>query len=198
MGKRQQRRKRSSGSLLSIARLALLVIAFVLKAAARILITIMHLLVGAARLSYWLLIGRRRRRLHYETLGAFLTLTPGEFEQAVGDLLHDLGYRSIRQTGGARDLAADLWCLDRKGRRTVVQCKRYGPGNRVGSPEMQAFIGMVTVHHQAETGIFVTTSAFTEPARILADQHGIELIDGERLTQMATRPSRHEDRRRIA
>ena len=53
--------------------------------------------------------------------------------------------------------------------------------SKVGCRDIQQFIGMCTVHHQAERGIFVTTSAFSEPARALADQHDIELFDGGRL-----------------
>ncbi len=119
-----------------------------------------------------------------------LALTPVQFEEAIGDLLTDLGYRSVRRVGGAGDLAADLTAVDREGRSTVIQCKRLAPGSRVGSPDMQKFIGMVAVHHRAERGIFVTTCTFSAPAEALAQQHGIALMDGPRLSELLARVSR--------
>ena len=85
------------------------------------------------------------------------------------------------------DLAADILCRDRKGRSVAVQCKRKAPGQRVRSAEMQQFIGMISVHHQADGGLYVTTSSFTRPAVELAEAHGIVLIDGEALAAMARR-----------
>ena len=64
----------------------------------------------------------------------------------------------------------------------VVQCKRYAPGYKISSPEIQMFIGMQRVQHRTERAIFVTTSDFTAPARKLAQRHGIMLIDGRELT----------------
>jgi restriction system protein len=46
-----------------------------------------------------------------------------------------------------------------------VQCKRYTPGNHIGSRTMQTFIGMAYVHHKADRAIFVTTSTYTDEAQ---------------------------------
>jgi len=111
--------------------------------------------------------------------------TPNPYPDAVriyvGWLLRDRGYRKIQQVGKAGDLAADLLCFDKEGRSVVVQCKRYGPGYKVTSPEIQMFIGMQRVQHRAERAIFVTTSDFTAPAWKLAHKHGILLVDGQTL-----------------
>lgn len=128
---------------------------------------------------------RRRRRLR--TLRGFLSLTPGGFEVAVAGLLRRLGYRRVRVVGGAGDLAADIVCIGPAGERVVVQCKRYAPGHHVGSPVVQAFIGMAFVHHRAARAIFVTTSSFTPAARQLARAHPVELIDGARLVELTRR-----------
>lgn len=129
---------------------------------------------------------RWRPRLEWtdpaRTLEALRALTPTEFELEVGAFLRRCGYRDVRHTGCAGDLAADLICVDARGARVVVQCKRYGPGSAVTSPEMQMFIGMIYAHHQADYGVFVTTSTFTRPARALAEQHGIRLLDGASLS----------------
>ncbi len=55
---------------------------------------------------------------------------------------------------------------------------------RVGSREVQTFIGMMHVHHQAERGIFVTTSTLTAPAARLAAEHKLEVIDGPALARL--------------
>lgn len=118
-----------------------------------------------------------------DTLDALRALTPTQFELAIGDLLRRSGFRSVRHSGGAGDLAADLICHDGRGARVVVQCKRYAAGSAVTSPEMQQFIGMIYAHHHADYGIFVTTSTFTRPAVALASQHSIRLLDGVALAE---------------
>jgi hypothetical protein len=113
-----------------------------------------------------------------------LMLSGAGFELAVADLLHDMGFRKVVVCGGAGDLAADIVGKDEHGRSFVAQCKRYDPSHTVGSREIQLFIGMATTHHRAERPIFATTSRFTAPARKLADSHGIELLDGDRLASL--------------
>jgi restriction system protein len=127
---------------------------------------------------------RFRRRLRVRRYESLLALTPRGFEEEIGRLLAGLGYSQVQRVGRPGDLGADLICRDRRRKRVVVQCKRYAPGRRVGSADIQAFIGMMTVHHQADRGLFVTTSAFTAPALDLARQHGVELFDGERLARL--------------
>lgn len=146
----------------------------VLAGVALILVVAGAVLFKAPRRSAWPFRGA-------QTLGALRALTPTRFELAVGDLLAARGYRDVRHTGGAGDLAADLTCHDARGARVVVQCKRYRAGCPVTSPEMQQFIGMIYTHHHADYGIYVTTSTFTRPASALAQQHGIRLVDGDAL-----------------
>jgi len=132
----------------------------------------------------------RRRRFHVKILGELLALTPRQFEAAVGEILCENGYRDMRHVGGAGDLTADLRCRDSTGRSVVVQCKRYSPGIRIGSRDIQEFIGMMTVHHRADRGIFITTTEFTQPAVELARRHEITLIDGQELTRLIERTDR--------
>jgi restriction system protein len=127
----------------------------------------------------------RRRRRRLRTLEGFLALSPTGFEQAVAGLLRRLGYRHVRAVGGAGDLGVDIVCRGGAGELIVVQCKRYRPGHRVGSPDIQRFIGMAFIHHHAARAIFVTTSDYTQAARRLARDHPIHLIDGDRLVELA-------------
>lgn len=145
---------------------------------------------------FWLRIRRKRlvemqeyneqqsRLMFAQSIGNLLALTPREFELTIGSLLQAHGYRQVRHTGASGDMAADLHAISPQGEYVVVQCKRYAPGQRIGSPDIQRFLGMVIVHHGAQRGIFVTTSSFTTPAQALAHQHNVELIDGQQLTAM--------------
>ena len=127
-----------------------------------------------------------RRRNELQSLGALLSLTPVEFEEAVAGVLARSSYRRVRVLGGAADLGIDIACVDRRGRTVVVQCKRHAPGIAVGSGVVQRFLGSIT-HAGADRGILVTTSRFSSPAVELAGQHNIELIDGEALARLAGR-----------
>jgi restriction system protein len=66
-----------------------------------------------------------------------------------------------------------------------VQAKRYAPGNSVGRPDVQAFVGSL-VGLGATKGVFVTTSSFSSQAhdfvRHLSQR--VILIDGERLADL--------------
>ena len=126
---------------------------------------------------------RRRAGPVRASVDDFLALTPTEFEVAVGQVLGRHGYR-LRPTGGPGDLVADLAGTGPGGRSTVVQCKRYAPGHPVGSRDVQLLMALGLRHHRAEHLVLVTTSDFTDPARDLAQEHGIELINGEDLEEL--------------
>jgi restriction system protein len=136
------------------------------------------------------LVRRSRRQRRLRTLQAFMALTPAGFEGAVAGILRRLGYRRVRTVGGAGDLGADILCRTPAGDRVVVQCKRWAPARRVGSGVLQSFIGMAFVHHRAARALFVTTSSFTPAALHLARDHGIDLIDGRRLVELAGNSTR--------
>ena len=126
---------------------------------------------------------RRRAGPVRASVDDFLAMTPTQFETAVGQVLGRHGYR-LTPTGGPGDLVADLVGTAPGGRATVVQCKRYAPGHPVGSRDVQLLMALGIRHHRAEHLVLVTTSDFTDPARDLAEQHGIELINGEELEDL--------------
>jgi restriction system protein len=72
--------------------------------------------------------------------------------------------------------------------RIYVQAKRYNVSRSVGRPEIQAFVG--ALHGvQADRGIFITTSRFTEEAANYADRvpDRVVLIDGANLSDLMVR-----------
>lgn len=115
----------------------------------------------------------------------FLALTPAQFEEAVARLCERDGCRDVRTVGGTGDLAADILAVTPTGRRMLVQCKRYAPGRRVGSPEVQQVGGTYQVVHGADLAVVVTTAAFTEAALNYANAAGIRLVDGGELAAWA-------------
>lgn len=127
-----------------------------------------------------------------DLLAAVLAITPQRFERLVVDLLIAMGYgkgdpASGKAVGKSGDGGIDgIVNEDALGLDAVyVQAKRYAPGNTVGRPELQAFVGAMT-GEGATKGVFFTTSAFTSGARdyVRMVQQRIVLIDGDRLARL--------------
>ncbi|CAL8973114.1 Mrr restriction system protein [Tessaracoccus sp. O5.2] len=118
---------------------------------------------------------------------------PGFFEQAVVDLLLAMGYGGTTGTGNVTQLSNDggidgVIDQDILGlNRVYIQAKRYSVGNTVGRPDLQAFVGALS--GKADSGVFITTSTFSNGAREYADNvpTRIILIDGKRLTSLMIR-----------
>ncbi|MEU9040048.1 restriction endonuclease, partial [Streptomyces sp. NPDC048352] len=103
------------------------------------------------------------------------------FERAVAGLCERDGCRDVRVVGGAGDLGADVLATAPDGRLLVIQCKRYGPTNKVGSQDVQRFGGTCYAVHEAELAAVVTTSDFTQPAEEYAEQCAIVCFGREAL-----------------
>jgi restriction system protein len=71
--------------------------------------------------------------------------------------------------------------------RVYIQAKRYADTNAVGRPDIQAFVG--ALRGKADSGVFTTTSRFSEGARVHAEAVPMRviLIDGKRLTSLMIR-----------
>ncbi|MFE4050039.1 restriction endonuclease [Streptomyces sp. YIM B13518] len=108
-------------------------------------------------------------------------LSPDEFEAAIADLCVRDGCARVEVVGGAGDLGADVTALTPDGRRLVVQCKRYGEDNKVGSQDLQRFGGTCFTVHEADVALVVTTSDFTAPAVEYAEQCGIVCVNRDAL-----------------
>lgn len=122
---------------------------------------------------------------HAQHLGQLLVGSGAEFEQAVHSVFAAQGYQ-LEMVGKAGDRGVDLRGVDPGGWPVIIQCKRYGPDNKVSSPAIQGFMGAV-VNHGASSGIFITTSTFTRDARRYAEESRVPiwLLDGAAFTAMA-------------
>lgn len=130
--------------------------------------------------------------LRADLLQRILLNSPAFFEELIVDLLVAMGYggshrNASQQLGRTGDGGVDgVINEDRLGLdRLYVQAKRYAPGNSVGRPDVQAFVGSL-VGLGASKGVFVTTSSFSpqasEFARHLSQR--VILIDGQRLADL--------------
>ncbi|MET9427715.1 restriction endonuclease [Streptomyces sp. NPDC003036] len=124
---------------------------------------------------------RSRRRAAAATAPAapvdYDAMDADAFERAVAELCIRDGCVDVDVVGGAGDLGADVVATAPDGRRVVLQCKHYAPGNKVGSQDVQRFGGTCFAVHEADVAAVVTSSDFTEPAMEYAAQCGIVCCD---------------------
>lgn len=116
---------------------------------------------------------------------------PAFFESAVLELLLAMGYGGVNGRATRTQLVGDggidgIIDQDALGlSRVYVQAKRYAPGNGVGRPEIQAFVG--ALHgNAANQGVFITTGRFSAGAStyVAGLPTRVVLIDGERLASL--------------
>lgn len=138
-------------------------------------------------------IARIEEEIAADLLGRLQGREPGFFEQAVVNLLLAMGYGGTSGAGTVTQLSNDggidgVIDQDILGlNRVYIQAKRYGNGNTVGRPDLQAFVGALS--GKADRGVFITTSRFSEGAKLYANNvpTRIILIDGKRLAALMIR-----------
>lgn len=158
-----------------------------------------HPVIAAALLAALLLPGgywagrRLRGRAHARKfrvsipthIAAYQAAGPEEFEHQLAALCRRDGCKNVTVVGGAGDLAADVLYTDPRGRRGLIQAKRYRRGNTVGNEHVQMVNGTYRDAHGCAHAAIVTTSTFTAAARTFAQQVGIALLDETRLAAWA-------------
>lgn len=132
-----------------------------------------------------------RKKLAEELLDKIMEQPPSFFEKLVVELIVKMGYGgSLQDAGEAIGKSGDEGIdgtikEDKLGLDAIyIQAKKWKPGNVVGRPEIQKFIGALS-GQAANKGIFITTSNFTKEAVDYAHkiQHKISLINGEQLAE---------------
>lgn len=130
-----------------------------------------------------------------ELLDRVRKATPAFFEKLIVELLLAMGYggtseeagRALGQSGD--DGVDGVIDQDPLGVDQIfVQAKRYAEGNNIGAGAIRDFYGALSLK-KAQKGIFVTTSAFSQPAIDTARGVGsrIVLIDGLQLSRLMIR-----------
>jgi restriction system protein len=133
-----------------------------------------------------------RQSLAIELINKVFELSPAFFEKLVVELLVKMGYGgSMKDAGKAIGKSGDEGIdgtikEDKLGLDIIyIQAKRWKPGNVVGRPEIQKFVGALA-GQGAKKGIFITTSNFTKEAIDYTPRNEtkIVLIDGTQLAQL--------------
>lgn len=134
-----------------------------------------------------------REALIDELLQTIMAKDPYAFEALVVRLLLAMGYGADDERSGivtkkSSDGGIDgIIRQDRLGfDRVYVQAKRWDTNRRVSAPDIQQFVGALSVN-KATKGLFITTAAFTEGARSCADDQAvasIALVDGRELASL--------------
>lgn len=110
---------------------------------------------------------------------------PTQFESYCAALFNRLGYQAS-VTPKTNDGGFDLVMADSNGQSCIAECKCYATGHVVGRPLVQKLVG-ANQTKQARRLLFITTSSFSSEAISYARETGVELIDGERLSQLIAR-----------
>lgn len=112
-------------------------------------------------------------------------IDPYEFEDFVAELWEAEGWQTSVSQGsndkGVDVVAEKTGTIDQK---LVIQAKRYSDGNKVGRPKIQQYHSLKEQDTDADAAVVVTTSEFTDKARLWAYDHNVKLVDGDDLVEM--------------
>lgn len=125
-------------------------------------------------------------------LRAIANMSPKKFEAFSRALLTKMGVEftnkgvQISNDGGIDGYGYHRDQDDFRTTRVVIQCKRYNTGP-VTEPDINQFLGAMN-KFQADYGVFITNSRFTNSARIASREGSpITLIDGNDLVDLVIR-----------
>ncbi len=127
----------------------------------------------------WREIKEIEKTRRFYTVHQLVQLDPIVFERHMAQVYRALGY-TVEITPPQKDKGIDL-ILHKHGITCAVQVKRY-TRNNVGAPEIQAFYGAYARRY--DKGLFVTTSDFTQEARLYAKENEVMLTNGTDLGEL--------------
>ena len=110
----------------------------------------------------------------------WLSLSPVDFEEAVGDLFLDKGYE-VWTTKATGDHGVDLY-MEKDGKKFVVQCKTYKKA--LGPNAVRDLYGTMMAQ-EADEAFLAAPSGFTMATKEFCNGKPIKLLDIDELTQMA-------------
>lgn len=122
-------------------------------------------------------------------LDAIAKMSPKKFEAFSRALLNKMGVEftekgvQVSSDGGIDGYGYHIDADDFRTTRVVIQCKRYN-SNSVSEPAINQFLGAMN-KYQADYGVFITNSRFTNAAKTAAKEGSpITLIDGNELVRL--------------
>ena len=129
---------------------------------------------------------RLRRRSKVRSLAMtkeqLYELDPKDFEHYVAALFRQKGYQ-VTVRGRSGDHGVDLELTSNKGKRAIVQCKRYR--DTVGEKIVRDLFGTL-LHERASRAFLVTTADISDAAISWSQGKPITLINGDMLVEIAS------------
>ncbi len=113
-------------------------------------------------------------------------MTSREFQQLIARLMRRDSFIGVQSTGLRDDLSTDVLARTPTGQRVVVHCNRYASHRRVGTSDVQRFLGTVHDDYAADIAVLVTTGRFTPSALALAERCDLVLLDRAQLAAWLT------------
>lgn len=151
------------------------------------IVCIVIMIIGIMYYKKW-----RQKRIVSSGIDTIDNMSGEEFEELLLEHFRNLGYKG-HLTPVTEDYGADL-VLEKDGRKIVVQAKRWR--GTVGIEAVQQIIGAIK-YYNADKGMVITNSVFTENAYELADSNGIELWDRKKLIELMRKSNGGEIARNI-
>lgn len=106
-------------------------------------------------------------------------MNPYDFEEFIAKVWEAKGF-DTNVTEGSRDRGIDI-VAEKTGWKELIQAKRYGEGNTVGSQKVREYATLYQQEPTANKVVIVTSSSFTEAAQTLADDLRVDTIAGNDL-----------------
>lgn len=107
--------------------------------------------------------------------GSVANMSGTEFEYWCAAILKkNWSFISTEVTSASNDYGADIIGIDNRGRKWVIQCKRYS--GSVGNSAVQEVVA-AKAHYNAEKAAVMTNSRLTKNARKLAADNGVEVFE---------------------
>lgn len=105
-----------------------------------------------------------------------------EFEHFVADLWEEMGWNCEVSTA-SNDKGIDVRATKTEPyeQKALIQVKRYGEGNKVGSPDIQQYSSLKHQEDNVDKVIMVTSSSYSRNAEELASDLNVKLINGDAL-----------------
>ena len=107
----------------------------------------------------------------------------GEFENIIKRYYLLNGY-SAEVVGGADDFGVDV-VVEGRGKKLIIQCKRYGKNKKVSSGALQKVRGATSLDkYKGFTPILITNQHVTKNGKEYASQAGVKVIERDQLLKM--------------
>lgn len=116
-----------------------------------------------------------------KSLSSLLNLSWREFEEVIGEIYREHGYRVTENAGPGADGGVDL-VARKEGETVLIQCKHW-KSRKVGVATVREMFGLWNAERATNVHI-ITCGDFTEEARQFARGKPVKLIHGASLLQL--------------